>query len=255
MILFFSGTGNSRSAASLLGDRLSESVAELTHIAPSQFKSSGERLIFCFPAYSWGVPPIVLDFIDRLPEQTVIDLRLSDTPIYMVATCGDEVARAPEMFARRLRRRSLSLRGACSVTMPNNYVLLPGFDVDDAPTEARKLAEAPARIDSIAEAIAAGRREIDVVRGSWPRLKTTLVYPLFRKYGIRPSLWRASELCIGCGKCRDACPAGNIALDCSSRPVWGPNCLSCTACYHICPRKAIAYGNITKSKGQYHFRN
>ena len=61
--------------------------------------------------------------------------------------------------------------------------------------------------------------------------------------------------CIGCGKCRDACPAGNIALDCSSRPVWGPNCLSCTACYHICPRKAIAYGNITKSKGQYHFRN
>ena len=223
MILFFSGTGNSRSAASLLGDRLSESVAELTHIAPSQFKSSGERLIFCFPAYSWGVPPIVLDFIDRLPEQTVIDLRLSDTPIYMVATCGD--------------------------------VLLPGFDVDDAPTEARKLAEAPARIDSIAEAIAAGRREIDVVRGSWPRLKTTLVYPLFRKYGIRPSLWRASELCIGCGKCRDACPAGNIALDCSSRPVWGPNCLSCTACYHICPRKAIAYGNITKSKGQYHFRN
>ena len=33
--------------------------------------------------------------------------------------------------------------------------------------------------------------------------------------------------------------------------VWGMDCTSCLACYHVCPQHAVQYGKRTKDKGQY----
>jgi len=35
------------------------------------------------------------------------------------------------------------------------------------------------------------------------------------------------------------------------KPVWGMDCTSCLACYHVCPQHAVQYGKRTKDKGQY----
>ena len=35
------------------------------------------------------------------------------------------------------------------------------------------------------------------------------------------------------------------------KPVWGTDCTSCLACYHICPQNAVQYGSVTGKKGQY----
>ena len=40
-----------------------------------------------------------------------------------------------------------------SVIMPNNYILLPGFDVDSKEVERQKLEDAPAAVAAIAAAI------------------------------------------------------------------------------------------------------
>lgn len=39
-------------------------------------------------------------------------------------------------------------------------------------------------------------------------------------------------------------------------PTWIHNgeCLTCFACYHHCPKKAIDYGHRTQHKGQYYFK-
>lgn len=249
MIFWFSGTGNTAYVARELGRMLSTETYSLVSADLSQIDfASNDNIGLVFPVYSWGVPPIVLRFVDRLVESA--GDRLSGKAIWTVMTCGDETARAPEMLRRKLRSYNLDLAGGWSVVMPNNYVLLPGFDVDDDATERRKLGDAPARIKSIASKIGAEVWEEDYVRGSMARLKTAVVYPLFKRWGVFTSRWHATDECVSCGRCASACPVGNIEMR-DGRPVWGRDCTSCVACYHVCPKHAVEYGRATLRKGQY----
>ena len=203
--------------------------------------------------YAWGIPLNVVDFIDKLPESFWEVLRIEQRYIWVVLTCGDEVAMAPEMLTKLLNKKGVAPDSIWSVIMPNNYVLLPGFDVDPKEIEKRKLSDAPARIREIADGIQHQRKVLDVVRGKWPRLKTHTVYPLFKKWGISQKKWDSTEGCVGCGICVRACPQHNMEMI-DGRPLWGDNCCSCLACYHSCPRHAVKYGNATLKKGQYFLR-
>ncbi len=250
MVIYFSGTGNSRYVAESLGHLLGESTYFMPQVPASSLSLSGENVIFVFPVYSWGVPPLVLDYIGNLSDAFVNEVRERNIPVSMVCTCGDEVAETPEMFCGAWSKRGVEVKGLWSVIMPNNYVLLPGFSVDRPEVEREKLECAPGRVREIAMAIQNRDWKRDVVRGSWPRLKTRLIYPLFVKWGINPRKWKVSEECVRCGRCVKACPVGNMAMK-AGTPSWDNHCVSCTACYHSCPAKAISYSSFTNSKGQY----
>ena len=250
MILYFSGTGNSRAVATLLGQLLKEPVSFILDQNPRERRFTGKYLIIVFPIYSWGIAPVLLDYIRGFSPEFIREVW--EVPVYAVCTCGDDTGMAMEMMVKALDYSGLRLRGSWSVQMPNNYVLLPGFDVDAVNVEEDKLERFPARVRHIAEVIARGEGETDVTLGSFPRLKTRIVYPLFKKWGIAPSRWQATDACVGCGKCERSCTTGNIRIDkASGHPVWGSNCVSCLACYHICPVNAVQYGRATKGKGQY----
>ena len=253
MIYYFSGTRNSRYAAMRLGGLIGEDVrfipsidAYTENIDVTNDKSVG----FVFPVYAWGVPPIVIHFIETLPETFMEDIQNHEIPVWCVATCGDETGMAVEMLRKGLKKRGIVLSGAWSLIMPNVYVLLPGFGTDSKDVEIRKLSEAVGRIAHIADCINSGMREEDVYLGPWPRLKTSVVYPLFRKWGVNTKKWHYTEACIGCGKCAKVCPVGNIAMT-DGRPRWGTDCTSCCACYHVCPTRGAQYGTVTKNAGQY----
>lgn len=252
MIYYFTGTGNSRAAAIMMGRYLQEQVCFIPHVDPLREEAVGENIGFVFPVYSWGVPPLVIDFIDRLGEKFWDVINRGQIPVWVVMTCGDEVALAPEMIIKALRRHEVEPESIWSVIMPNDYVLLPGFDVDSKDLEKEKLAGAPRRLEEIAKGIGERRKTIDVVRGSMPWLKSKVVYPLFKRCGISPRQWHSTDDCISCGICIKRCPLNNIVLDDNGRPKWGVDCCSCLACYHSCPRHAVQYGKATLHKGQYY---
>lgn len=252
MIFYFSGTGNSRHVAGCLHKELGGGMSEISVVDFTTDLYPGEFVGFVFPVYSWGVPPGVLKFISDLPEKFWEEVRVGHIPVWCVMTCGDEVAMAPEMLMKGLRRRGIEPESIWSVIMPNNYVLLPGFDVDSKEVEVSKLRNMPSRIKEVTEGIRSHRSVVDVTRGSWPRLKTRLVYPLFNRWGISPKKWSANEKCIGCGICAKRCPVGNIFMM-EGRPKWQERCVSCLACYHYCPQRAVQYGKATRKKGQYHY--
>ena len=252
MIYYFSGTGNSRYVAEQLSLQTLEEIRMITEVDAALERLSGDSVGFVFPVYSWGVPPIMIDFIDRLPDSFWTEVKVSQLPLWCVMTCGDEVALAPEMLMKLLKSKGVELESIWSVIMPNNYVLLPGFDVDSRDVERRKLQEAPARIKEISKGINQHSRTVDVTRGSMAWMKTKLVYPLFKKWGIFPKKWKSTDACVGCGICARACPLGNVNMQ-DRRPTWGCDCCSCLACYHSCPRHAVAYGDATEKKGQYYF--
>ncbi len=252
MIYYFTGTGNSRAAAMQLSKHLQDDVSFIPHVDPLNEKAKAERIGFVFPVYSWGVPPLIIDFINRLGEDFWMEVQERQIPIWIVMSCGDEVALAPEMIIKALRRYGVEPLSIWSVIMPNDYVLLPGFDVDSKELENEKLSAAPGRLEEVANGIKEGRKTLDVTRGSIPWLKSRLVYPLFKRWGISPRQWQASDECISCGICAKRCPFSNIAMDSSGRPKWGLDCCSCLACYHSCPKHAVQYGKATRKKGQYY---
>lgn len=281
MIFYFSGTGNSRYAALTLGDKLGEEVSPIAFSECASISPKGNTLGIVCPVYSWGVPPIVLRFIENLnDEMAKWAFRM---PVWIVLVCGDETGYAPRMMKAALKRRGINLAGGWSLQMPNNYVLLPGFDVDSKAVEQEKLSKAPDAINAIAEKIINSEWEENYVIGSMPWIKSRIIYPLFTKWGIDPKLWRATDACVGCGLCAKNCPTRNITMtseksvlsinavklgnsgnsvklekfentgNSGDHPIWGSNCVSCLSCYHICPRNAVQYSSITRKKGQYYF--
>lgn len=257
MIYYFSGTHNSRYAAMRLGSMCGEEVRFIPSVDPytEKFNTDSHKSVgFVFPVYSWGVPPIVVEFIRHLPESIIGRIKKRDAYVWCVATCGDETGMAVEMLRRELGKRGIDLSGAWSLIMPNVYVLLPGFGVDTKDVEERKLRDAVGRIEEIAAKVKGCEKIEDVHLGPFPRLKTTLIYPLFKKWGVDTKKWHFTDACIGCGKCANACPVGNIAMA-DGHPRWGSDCTSCCACYHICPTHSAQYGNVTKKMGQYFFKS
>lgn len=241
MILCFSGTGNSLSVARMLAERLGDTVADIA--SAGAIAAGGERVIWVFPVYSWGMPPVVAEYI---AAQT----GMGDRPHYCVMTCGDDTGRADRLWRRAMRRAGATdLRGCWSVQMPNTYVLLPGFDVDTPAVARAKTDAAPARVDAIAALISRGSGVTDVVAGGMPWIKSYVVYPFFRRFMMSPRPLHATEGCVSCGKCARECPLGNIAMR-GGAPQWGGRCTLCLRCYHGCPRRAVAYGRATARKGQ-----
>lgn len=261
MIFYYSGTGNTRHCASRLAEALGESLVEIPSLVGTPYKegkkhpgipwpelAEGERIGFMFPIYSWGIPPIVGYLLSVLPQGY-----LSGHYAWGACTCGDEAGIAMRLFSRKIRKnRGHAPQAVWSIIMPNDYVLLPGFDVDSTAVAQSKIEKSEARLTEIAAKISAQEEGIfDVHEGSLPALRTRLTFPLFKKWGINPKRWHVdTDRCIRCGKCSRACPIGNIA---DTPPRWEEHCLSCCACFHICPVRAIDYGHFTQGKGQYFY--
>lgn len=254
MIFCFSGNGNTlyiaRQLSALLGHKLINLRGKLltTPDAEPLHVPEGEDVVWMFPVYSWGIPPIVRDFIMNVRLQAVHDARH-----HMVATMGDDAGLTDKMWRKLMAARGWQSASAQGVIMPNTYTLMKGFDVDTTKVADEKLRQAAERVKEIADTIRSGKCITDINRGSFAWVKSHIIYPWFVRYAITPDKFHSHD-CIGCGKCVEICPMNNISLSESStpHPVWGDKCAMCLGCYNVCPRHAIEYASSTAKKGQYH---
>lgn len=244
MIYYFSGTGNSRAIALQLAEWLHEDAVSMSGESWAN-PSSASCIGFVFPVHAWGVPREVERFVRTIQSAPT-------TYCFAVFTCGDDCGLTAEDFSALLRARNVDLRYAASVFMPNTYVPLPFFDTDSPAVVADKLAEAPLRLRFIADSVeqrAVGFSEIR--RGAMPWLKSRILRPLFRRFLATPRHFSVVAAdCVRCGRCVSVCPLGNIRLA-GARPIHGRHCTDCLACYHACPRHAIAFTRFSRGKGQY----
>lgn len=252
MIFYFTGTGNSLWVAEALGEALKEPLMAITDELKTGKKEfiyplrADEKILFVYPVHSWGPAVSMVQFIARLKLTGY-----EEQAVYSVSTCGDECGYTGTMLQEALQKKGLGLSGYYSVIMPNNYILMPGFDVDTEEVEQRKLQDAPSRISAIVEAIQGGQNVNLYNIGTMPWLKSKVVYPLFANFALGSNSFRVTDACISCGLCERVCPTGTITLA-EGRPVWSNTCVQCVACIHRCPVGAIEYGRGTVKKGRYH---
>lgn len=256
MICYFSGTGNTKWAATQLAEATGEKLFYIPEHMDKPFVhelQDGERIGFCFPVHGWRPPGIVRRFVSQL------QLNAGGHYTYSLCTAGDTTGETIDIFEQDLARKGIKLDAAFSLIMPESYVGLPFMDVDNSKNEKKKCSEAAEDLGIYTRDIL-NRRKVKALPhiGRWPKINSRLIGSIFVKKLITDGPFRVdSEKCIKCCICAHVCPVHDIEWGTASGPQWKHNgtCLGCFACYHHCPRHAIAYGRQTRHKGQYFFNH
>lgn len=287
MIFYFSGTGNTKWAASKLAAATREDLISIApymraddsshNLAEPFILKENERLGFVFPVHGWRVPKLVREFISKMKIQrepsdasaenkAKADDCLKNRPFaYCVCTAGDSIGLTIENLNEVISQNpSLQALGITEVSssysliMPESYIGLPFMDVDPKEREIRKKENAAQELAVVCEEIFDRKEGISrLVKGPIPWFFTKVVGGFFENVLITDKRFHVEkDRCVKCGICANVCPVGDIKGGHGEYPVWlhHKDCLTCFTCYHHCPHHAIEFGNQTQKKGQYYFR-
>lgn len=245
MIVWFSGTGNSRYAAKVLADALGDALLDAGQMIK---KGRDEKLyserpwVFVAPTYAWRMARILEDYIRRTEL-------CGSRDAYFVLTCGGDIGNAGKYAAELCRDKNLSYRGVLEVVMPENYIAM--FDVPSENESRKMVMAAKVLLEKNAAAIRSGEDFPQHKARIGAALKSGVINDGFYKFYVKADAFYATEKCISCGMCAERCPLNNIRLA-DGKPRWGKDCTHCMACICYCPQEAIEYGK--KSKGRRRYR-
>lgn len=244
MVLYFSGTGNSRYVAGRVARALGEPLCSLNErIKAGDYSpvETGERLIVVTPTYAWRIPRLVGDWLQKTKFPGA-------KRVWFLMTCGSEIGNAEKYNRVLSREMGLSYMGTAQVVMPENYIAL--FRVPGVEESRQIVARAEPDIDRAIAALAAGETFAPPRNNLYDRVVSGPVNPVFYALVVKDRAFAAGATCTGCGRCAQLCPTNNIVLR-SGKPVWGGNCTHCMACISYCPTEAIEYGKKSVGKPRY----
>lgn len=240
MVLFFSGTGNSKYAARRLAVLLNDTLTDLFGALRNGEAStvvSGRLVVIVAPTYAWQIPHLVRDWFREASFSGTKD-------VYFVMTCGGGIGNAGKHNARLCEEKGLVYKGTAAVVMPENYIAV--FSAPDKEKATAIVDKADPVIEEIAARIRAGEQlpeRGDPLGG----LKSGPIHTWFYKNIVSDAKFTVSADCVHCGLCQKLCPTANITVY-DGKPTWHGRCTHCMACICHCPKKAIEYGK--KSVGQ-----
>lgn len=248
MVLYFTGTGNSKYIAEKIAKALEMDIVSINKkIKTNDFSqiNSTDELIFSVPTYGWRIPRIVSDWIEKIKFSGC-------KKAYFVMNCGGEIGNAEKYLKKLCENVGFEYMGVKEIVMPENYIAL--FDAPDE-NEARQIIEkAQPGINAAIQTIKDGSKFRVHKANIEDKAKSSIVNDVFFKFTVKAKKFYTTESCTGCGACVALCPLNNIELE-SGKPKWGNNCTHCMACICRCPNKAIEYGKSSSGKPRYNCPN
>ena len=246
MVLYFTGTGNSRYIAEriavALGDELL-SMNDRIKAGESSPVTSDKRLVIVTPTYAWRIPRIVRDHLAE-----------TDFPCgaqaWFVMTCGSEIGNAAKYNRALCQEKQLTYMGTAQIIMPENYIAM--FNAPQAEEARQIVARAEPDIDRVISAIKTGQKFALPRNNLYDRFMSGPANPVFSSFFVKANAFTASDDCTGCGQCATLCPINNITIQ-PGKPAWGGDCTHCTACICRCHANAIESGKTSLGKPRYHF--
>ncbi len=247
IIYYFSATGNSlyvaKSLQASLGDTEICSIPEA--LARERFVVEADAVGFVFPLHCMGLPMQVESFMERL--------EFVNAPyIFAVVTCGMPYFGQPFTDADTLLSpKGQHLHAAWYVQLVSNYILL--WDIIANWRIRFRARRAEKKLREIAAAI-----NHRAPHTTWQILGTPCrrIHESWKeaRQKLDEKFLCDISACTACGLCEQICPSRNIIRP-DGHPVWQHRCVNCLGCLHICPTKAIDYGEKTKGRKRYRHKD
>ena len=244
MILYFSGTGNSRYVARQLAELMGDSahdIASYTRSATGDTFRDERPFVFVAPVYVAAPALSLLEFLKKSSFQ-------GNRKAYFVMTCAGTMSGSPAFCRKAAEELGMEYMGTASVKLPQNY--LPFFSMKSAEENRGIIDAAQPVIGAMARDILEGKPFADPGINKLEYAATVLILKPYYRWFITAKKFRVEDSCIGCGKCEKLCPLGNIRME-DGLPHWGDHCTHCMACINFCPKDAIEYGKGSVGKQRY----
>lgn len=244
MIIYFSGTGNSKYVADMLGKKLDDQVVDATKMIKNKIKGEFESkrpFVFVSPNYTGQLPRVFKKFI----KESVFK---GNKSVYFMVTCGVNIGNIQNSLVSLCKYIDLEYRGVLEVVMPENYIAMYPVPNEQESKEIMKKAIPVIEkgIDVIKKGDDLDQRKISII----DNIKSNISNNLFYTFNVKTKKFRVKDTCISCGKCASVCLLNNIELV-DRLPKWGNDCTHCMACISYCPTEAIEYGEISIGKPRY----
>ena len=243
MVLYFSGTGNSRYVAETIGAILGDEVISMNERIKCDDKaiiSSQSPLVFVAPVYAGRIPRIV--------EKHILETRFDGNKnAYFVSTCATTPWITGSYTEKICKQKSFHSLGFHSVIMPQNYVT--HSDILTESENDKIIEDAMPKIREIAKTINAGIPLPKEEPGK--SLMSKVLNPIMYATMISAKGFYTTDDCDHCGQCVKRCPLNNITME-NEKPQWGKDCTHCMACIDGCPKKSIENGKATLGRNRYY---
>lgn len=246
----FSASGNTTRVCRLFSERLKERGAECETVRIREDMktpdyAAADVLVIGYPVHGFNAPQNVVDFAKGLPE-------CENKVYYIIKTSGEPLHindASSRILDRALKKKGYVKKGEFHYVMPYNMIFRHSDDMAALMWQAAGNT-APSDADIIFEG-----REHPLKPNAFACLTRFVVAV---EHAAMPYLGRLFKVkkdkCVSCGRCEKLCPMGNIEMK-DGLPVFGKNCIGCTACSFNCPEDAISIGvlNAWRVNGAYKF--
>lgn len=159
MILYFTGTGNSRYLAKKIAAETGEELfcinEKIKAGETGEIKVHG-NLIFVTPTYAWRIPKLVREWILHTDFTGV-------NRVWFVMNCGDSIGKADSYNQKLCMQKGWEYMGTLQITMPENYIAM--FPVPEPKESKRIIEEAGPVIKKAIQCIGTGEKTVLIV---WP---------------------------------------------------------------------------------------
>lgn len=226
MVVYFSGTGNSKFIAKRMGHILNLEVFSLRMIdVPSFTPDEDEPFIIVFPVYTYGMPDIVKHFLDHIDYSKCFSAA--------IATCANDSGGVLLKLKKKYKFNHVN-----EIFMPNNYISGKNSTIDTKQHSEDKINNAYIKLDLIRNDILRKHEFFEKSKSKNKHFKD-IIHKFYMSYGRSTANFKVKDSCIGCGECAFNCPDSSIIIE-NGRPVWVEEvCQMCLRCINHCPVDAI----------------
>lgn len=239
-IVYFSGTGNTKTIAKTIGNELNKlgSIVEEIDITPYHSRKQEisfenyDAMIFGFPIYASRIPEIIIDWIEKLNVQ---EKRCAMFFTYGGPTIG--VAHYHTQII--LENQGFRVIATAEFLGKHSFNFGPGFEfLEDRPNEedlsvakeyAMKIYSLFEKENVISIDLKKPPKFDEFIERRKSRQKVK------RKSTIVPT--RNGKECSMCMKCEEECPTN--AFNANSGEADNEKCISCMHCISICPDNVL----------------
>lgn len=246
-IFYFSGTGNSLTVAKNIANEFEDSkIVSIPAVINENIEANASIIGLVFPVYIWGMPNMVVDFVNKLNIT-------EDQYVFAVTTCAGQPGETLVQLKKLLQKSGADLQAGFAVKEASNTIQEDNIFIKIAMLIERNSKISRSGKERLSEMV-------DVIRNKKEHKPETSSM-LLNKFGnmmYKGGISRINTLgqfwtdenCKLCLNCQRICPSNNIEIV-NDKPHWNQDCEFCQACVQWCPKEAIHIKN-EDLKRRYH---